>query len=77
MSMPHQSGTDVLREIRKISPDVSVAIVSGYSGQDVARRFEGFKVAGFIQKPFKAHSLVTAVNAILENVSEGVLRERA
>jgi signal transduction histidine kinase/ActR/RegA family two-component response regulator len=68
MSMPGMSGPEVLREIRKIAPDIPVAILSGYSGQEVALHFRGSKVCGFIQKPFKASSLVAAVNTILDKI---------
>jgi len=65
MSMPLMSGPEVLKEIRRLSRDVPVAIMSGYSEHEMAERFEGSKVAGYIQKPFKANALIAGVNMIL------------
>jgi DNA-binding NtrC family response regulator len=51
--MPHMDGEEAFREIRRIQPDASVILASGYSEQDVVSRFVGKGLAGFIQKPFQ------------------------
>lgn len=77
MSMPMMSGTEVLQEVRRISTDVPVAIMSGYSEQEMAVRFEGLEVSGFIQKPFKAGTLIAAVDTILGIVPASNPRSQA
>lgn len=69
MSMPDQTGAQVLRELRKISNSVPVAIVSGYSEQEAQAHFEGMAISGFIQKPFAGSGLIDQVAALLEGDS--------
>jgi len=56
----------VLRELRKITPHVRVAIISGYSEQEVAAHFEEGAPAGYIQKPFTSQTVATAVTRLLQ-----------
>ncbi|UKL13467.1 hybrid sensor histidine kinase/response regulator [Dissulfurimicrobium hydrothermale] len=63
--MPHLSGDEVYREMRRISPDVKVVLSSGYSERDVISRFAGKKVMGFLQKPFKSSELLSKIKEAL------------
>ena len=65
MSMPQMPGDHVLRELRKIAPGVRVAIISGYSEQEVAAHFEEAP-AGYIQKPFTSQTVEAAVTKLLQ-----------
>jgi DNA-binding NarL/FixJ family response regulator len=42
-------GEETFREMRRIRPDVTVLLCSGYNEQDAMQRFSGKGVAGFIQ----------------------------
>jgi CheY-like chemotaxis protein len=66
MNMPDWSGAEVLREIRKLSKSVPVAIVSGYTEQGTRTQFDGMELAGFIQKPFSRSAFVEQVARLLE-----------
>jgi PAS domain S-box-containing protein len=61
LSMPGMSGEETMREIRKIRPDVSVVLSSGYNEADALRRFEGQHLSGFLQKPYSGRTLALRV----------------
>ncbi|MEW5987486.1 MAG: GAF domain-containing protein [Chloroflexota bacterium] len=61
LSMPGMSGEETFVELRRIDPQVRVLLSSGYSQMEARRRFSSQEPAGFLQKPYSADSLVTAV----------------
>ncbi len=65
MTMPHLSGDEVYREIRRIRTDVPVIISSGFSRKDVMHRFAGKKLAGFLQKPYRLQDISTVIKDVL------------
>lgn len=65
LTMPDMDGFEVLTELQRIRPDVRVVMSSGYSEQELARRFRDRGVAGFIQKPFRLDALMSAVHEAL------------
>lgn len=65
MSMPGKSGIQVLREIRQVASTIPVVISSGYSEQEVARRFAGASFSGILQKPYTSARLAEAVASAL------------
>jgi PAS domain S-box-containing protein len=67
LTMPHLDGDACFREMRRIREDVRVLMTSGYNEQDVVSRFTGKGLAGFLQKPFTQHQLLTAITTILES----------
>jgi len=71
LTMPRMGGEEAFRELKGIRPDVRVVVSSGYSEQEVARRFAGEDVAGFVQKPYLYETLVTRVAAALQESQGG------
>jgi CheY-like chemotaxis protein len=71
LSMPDMTGVQVLRELRKIASAVPVAISSGYGEEDVALRFQGMSVSGYVQKPFTNEQLVERVAHLLSDRRKG------
>jgi PAS domain S-box-containing protein len=77
LNMPGMSGTETLEKLRGISADVPVAILSGYSEDEISERFSDLQVLKYIQKPFTAASLADCVQSVLstgkvtEKVSHG------
>jgi PAS domain S-box-containing protein len=65
MTMPVMSGTEALRRMRDIRPDVRVIVSSGFDEQEATRRFAVDGISGFIQKPYTARSLAKAVKKAL------------
>ena|SRR6478672_1616124 len=64
MHMPGVNGVDVLRRVRAVDPNVRVLVTSGWSGIEVAHRFHGLDIAGVLEKPFSAGTLVERVRAL-------------
>ena len=67
LTMPHLDGEQTYEELRHVKPDVRVIMSSGYNQQDVAQRFIGKQLSGFIQKPYK----LTALSEVLRTALEG------
>ena len=66
LTMPRLGGEEALRVLRQIRPGVRVVITSGYSESDIATRFEGQDLDGFLQKPFRPADLVECIALALE-----------
>jgi len=57
MTMPRMDGKTAFREMRRIDPDATVILSSGYNEQDATSHFAGKGLAGFIQKPYRVAAL--------------------
>ena len=53
LTMPHMDGEETFHELRQISDQVRVLLVSGYAEEDVESRFADEPIAGFIHKPYQ------------------------
>ena len=62
MTMPVMGGEEAFRELRQINPQVQVILSSGYNEQDATNRFVGKGLAGFVQKPFDAKTLLSKLD---------------
>ena len=67
MTMPHLSGEEAFREIRRIRPDAKVVLCSGYNQQEATSRFAGKGLAGFLQKPFELDKLISALKCAIRS----------
>jgi len=63
--MPDMDGVAVLRELRRIRPDVRVLLASGYSEQEVSECYKELEMDGFIQKPFNLALLGEKIRLML------------
>ncbi len=66
MTMPGIDGAETFRLLRQIRPDVKVILSSGYNEQEATRRFAGKGLAGFLQKPYLAATLLNKVWEVLD-----------
>jgi len=66
MTMPVMAGEDALDRLKAIGPDVPVLLSSGYDESEASRRFAGKDLAGFIQKPYAAETLLQTIARILK-----------
>jgi len=57
MTMPRMDGKTAFSEMRRIDPDATVILSSGYNEQDATSHFAGKGLAGFIQKPYRVSTL--------------------
>ena len=65
LTMPHLSGEEAFRELRRIRPDVKVVLCSGYSEQQATRSLAVEGWAGFIQKPYALANLMSTLKRAL------------
>lgn len=70
LTMPHMDGEQCFRALRQIRPDVLVCLSSGYSEQEIARKFIGQGLAGFIQKPYGLQALRETLQRVTQDSSE-------
>ncbi|HSB61607.1 MAG TPA: response regulator [Vicinamibacteria bacterium] len=61
LSMPGRTGENTFRELRRIAPDVPVILSSGYAEEQARAPFAGEDLAGFLQKPYRLHTLIAEV----------------
>lgn len=66
LNMPNMHGEQAFEAIRAIRADVPVLVVSGYSEQEVVRRFSRAKAAEFLRKPFMGAQLAAKLKTCLE-----------
>jgi PAS domain S-box-containing protein len=74
LTMPRLNGEEALHHLRAIDPGVRVILSSGYSEQDIAERFAGKDLAGFVTKPYTLATLQTSLRHVLENTTYVELR---
>ena len=65
MTMPVLSGEATLRELRAIHPTIPVILSSGYNEVEAIQRFSGKGLAGFLQKPYTARTLLEVLQKVL------------
>ena len=65
LTMPEMAGDEVFRELKSLQQDVCVILSSGYTEEDVARRFADTGPAGFVQKPYTLANLQSTLNHVL------------
>ena len=61
LTMPQLDGEQTFLGLRELDPEVRVIMSSGYSEQEVTRKFAGMGLLGFIQKPYSMQALQQVV----------------
>lgn len=69
MTMPLMSGQEAFEWIRAIRPDVPIVISSGYGEAFAREELEVDAVAGFVQKPYTAATLLEGISRALQSSS--------
>ena len=57
LTMPGMDGMETLRAVRQIPCQVPVILTSGYTAEEVSRRYQGAGFAGFLPKPYEVADL--------------------
>ena len=65
MVMPRVDGSQVIREARRLLPDLPVICISGYTEESVLKEVESLDNLRFLSKPFSLKGLATAVKESL------------
>jgi len=61
LHMPNATGEEAMVQLRELDPDVRVVVVSGHHGGERERNTRSLGALGFVQKPFPAAKLLSAV----------------
>jgi len=65
--MPVMDGVEVHEKLTALDPNALVIMTSGYHLQEIASRFEGRGMAGFIQKPYRFANLAEIVGSVIQS----------
>jgi CheY-like chemotaxis protein len=65
LAMPHMDGHETFLELRRIQPDVRVLLATGFSDQEIAKRFANAGLNGFIAKPYRLETLGAKLREVL------------
>lgn len=66
MTMPRMDGQEALREMRKIRPEITIVLSSGYNEKESTKAIPLGEVDGFIQKPYQPLTLLEKMREVLE-----------
>jgi putative two-component system response regulator len=69
LRMPGLSGIEVLKEIKKLQPDIEVMIVTGYGTLSNAQEAVRYGCGDFISKPFNVPDIIAIVSKAFERRS--------
>ncbi len=64
-------GTDALKKLREIDPDVKAIVSSGYSNDPVMADFRQHGFMGVVTKPYRIKELSEEVHKVINSVSQG------
>ncbi len=70
MTMPVMSGEETFERLKALDPEVKVVLSSGFNEVEAVRRFTGKGLAGFIQKPYSAGTLVQRMRSVVNGPDE-------
>ena len=66
ISLPDQSGVDVLKRLKRVRPQLPVLILSGYSEQQYAINLLRAGAAGYLNKEAASSELVSAIRTVAQ-----------
>jgi signal transduction histidine kinase/ActR/RegA family two-component response regulator len=65
LTMPHMDGIKVFEQLREIRDDVRVVLASGYSEEEISKRYASSGIAAFIHKPYLLSTLKAKLHEAL------------
>ena len=68
MGMPVMNGYELVRELKKLNPDLSIIVSSGFGDVDVTSRLGSEDITGIINKPYNFDQLREVLEKVAENV---------
>ncbi len=66
LTMPRMDAGETFLALKKIRDDVPVVLCSGYDETDLAERFDGYGMAGYVHKPYKLSKLRETLQSVLD-----------
>lgn len=70
LTMPEQSGEQVLEQIRSVRSSIPVVITSGFQAQDASMLLQSPNVVGFLDKPHSMTSLEMLLASIAQHTGK-------
>ncbi len=72
LRMPGLTGIDILKEIKKLRPDIEVLIITGYGTLGNAQEAIRYGAGDFISKPFNVADIIAIVSSTLDRRSRNL-----
>jgi CheY-like chemotaxis protein len=69
LTMPVMSGEEALAQMKALRGDVPIILSSGFNELEAVRRFKGKGLAGFLQKPYRAGTLVEKIGSVVSGTA--------
>jgi predicted ATPase/signal transduction histidine kinase/GAF domain-containing protein/CheY-like chemotaxis protein len=66
-TMPDLTGTELAREIRRLRPEISIILMSGYGGEQLSERAQAVGVIDVLRKPLVRRDIAEPVARALSN----------
>ncbi len=67
LTMPVMDGEEAFNALRRINPQLRVVLSSGFTESEIAPRFAGLGLAGFLQKPYALYDLARCLHRVLNS----------
>ena len=64
LSMPGLGGVETFRRVRAMAPAIPVVLTSGFAEEESVAQLKDMELAGFLQKPYRARTLVALVESM-------------
>jgi FixJ family two-component response regulator len=64
--MPDLTGTELAREVRQLRPDISIILMSGYSGTHLSERAQAAGIIHVCRKPLVRRDIAEPVARALQ-----------
>jgi len=64
-TMPGRTGIRLVNEVRKHRPELPVVLMTGFSGDDTAKRAGELQIGAMLSKPFTSRDLAAALQKLL------------
>lgn len=65
LTLPTVDGMTVMRELRRLRPDVPIVLCSGWSADEVASSISALPATTFLQKPFQVQAMLDAIASVV------------
>jgi CheY-like chemotaxis protein len=67
LTMPVMTGEQAIPKIKELRRDVAIVLSSGYDEGEVALRFAGAALSGFLQKPYSSKVMIAAIEQAIRD----------
>lgn len=71
IKMPGRDGFDVLQQIKHLSPQTDVIVITGHGDKDLAQKAFEMKASAFFNKPLDTDALDKAISEIVQRKANG------